>query len=116
MKTLNELALTKKRLADLEESKIGLASQVHNLKEQLLKFEQQNVQQQQQQQQQGNQRKDDCKCSIEKEIQSLKAEFGKAKSADTTGEVVRTIEKYERQKEFLTENNQVSFGLFSSSF
>ena len=112
MKTINELALTKKRLADLEESKIGLASQVHNLKEQLLKFEQQNVQQQQQ----GNQRKDECKCSIEKEIQSLKAEFGKAKSADTTGEVVRTIEKYERQKEFLTENNQVSFELFSLLF
>ena len=86
----------------MEESKIGLASQVQNLKEQLLKFEHQNVQQQ------GNQRKDDCKCSIEKEIQSLKAEVSKAKSADTTGEVVRTIEKYERQKEFLTENNQVS--------
>ena len=93
--------MTKKRLADLEDSKSNLSSQVQSLKEQLQKFEHE-------QQFQRKYSKEDatstCKCNIE--IQNLKAEVSRSKSSDSSGEIFRTIEKYERQKDFLTENNQ----------
>lgn len=100
MKTQNELIFTKKRLAELEESKNGLATQVQSLKEQLTKFEHFNRRNQYDDNNNYN------KINLEKEIESLKAELNKNKSFESTNEVVRTIEKYERQKEYLTENNQ----------
>jgi chromosome segregation ATPase len=100
-KTLNELILTKKRLVDLEDSKINLSSQVQTLKDQLQKFEQE---QKFQQLQRTKEDTSTCKCNIE--IQHLKAEVSRSKSSDTSGEIFRTIEKYERQKDVLTESNQ----------
>ena len=49
-----------------------------------------------------------CKCCIEKEIESLKHEIHKSKyNVDSPNEVVRAIEKYEKQKEILADHNQV---------
>ena len=107
-KTLAELVQTKKRLADLEESKMNLSTQVISLKEQLNKFEQE--QHMQQQLQQRKLAQEDTKCNCNVEIQNLKAEVARSKSGgggDSSGEIVRALEKYERQKDALTENNQV---------
>ena len=97
--------LTKKRLADLEDSKSNLSSQVLSLKDQLQKFEQEQ-QFQLQQRKYAKEETSTCKCNIE--IQNLKAEVSRSRSSDSSGEIFRTIEKYERQKDFLTENNQVN--------
>lgn len=114
-KTLQELHQTKKRLVDLEDSKQSLSSQVLLLKDQLSKFEQE--QQFQKQQKRFLNQEDtamSCKCHIE--IANLKAEIqGVARRSssasgdnhhNSTSEIFRTIEKYERQKDMLSDTNQ----------
>ncbi len=85
----------------MEDSKSQLSSQVQSLKDQLQKFEQE---QKFQQMQRTKEDTSTCKCNIE--IQNLKAEVSRSKSSDSSGEIFRTIEKYERQKDVLTESNQ----------
>ena len=109
--TYNELILTKRNLAEVEESKMDLARQVQQLKEQIAKYEHSNG---------GGYSSSigsfGSKCSnqnpMEKELEYLRTELMKSKlNSESSGEMARTLEKYERQKDYLTEHNQVSFYL-----
>ncbi len=48
-----------------------------------------------------------AKISVEKEIEILKSEMSKSKQVETSGEILRVVEKYEKEKDLLTEHNQV---------
>lgn len=111
-KVENELLITKQRLLEIEESKTSLSSQVQQLRDQLNKFENNNIQSHNIGRHlpscgvnKGSDKS--CKCCIEKEIESLKHEIHKSKyNVDSPNEVVRAIEKYEKQKEILADHNQ----------
>ncbi len=90
---------TKKRLADLEESKHGLANEVQHLKDQLNKFDS------------GSQFSVKNECfnipnRLEKEIENLKAELTRSKPQETHNEVIKAIDKYEKQNDILADHNQ----------
>ena len=61
------------------------------------------------------------KCStnqnpMEKELEYLRTELMKTKiNSESSGEMARTLEKYERQKDYLAEHNQASFLVFDRS-
>ena len=101
--------MTKKRLADLEESKTGLASQIKSLKDQLGKYESSAQMNRKFIEAQEEQKYSASK--LEKEIENLKVELTKSKTHETHGEIVRTIEKYEREKDILADHNQVELTL-----
>lgn len=90
---------TKKRLADLEESKHGLVNEVQHLKDQLNKFDsasQFSV-------------KNECLNNpnrLEKEIENLKAELARTKPQEASTDVIKAIDKYERQNDILADHNQ----------
>ena len=105
--------MTKKRLADLEESKHGLANEVQSLKDQLNKFESTS---QYNMKYEGLNQKPMIKYSIEKEIEELRAELNKTKAHEPSGEALKTIEKYENQKIILSDHNQVQICIIFSKF
>ena len=45
---------------------------------------------------------------LEKEIEYLKSELTKSRQIDKSDEIVKQIEKHERQKDFLSDHNQVN--------
>jgi chromosome segregation ATPase len=124
---MNELMMTKKRLLDLEESKNALTNQVKTLRDQLSKFENNNNSNLN-----SNNNHHACKCHTNEYLNDFKEFNNKAQQVQhlqpqhqhnkqqqqqlqeqqqvndlmSTGEVVRTIEKYERQKDYLQEHNQ----------
>jgi len=120
-KNINELMMTKKRLLDLEESKNALTNQVKTLRDQLSKFESNNGSNTT-----SNNTHHACKCHINEYLKDFKDLNNKSQQVQhlqpqsqqqnqqqqqvndmmSTGEVVRTIEKYERQKDYLQEHNQ----------
>ena len=103
-KAQNELLETKKRLADLEESKHGLANEVQHLKDQLNKFDSTS------QFSIRNNESLNIPLRLEKEIEHLRLELARSKEPKETNhqsvDVLRAIEKYEKQKDFLADHNQ----------
>lgn len=101
-KVHDELLNTKQRLLEVEDSKSTLSTQVQQLKEQLSKFEH------------SHHMKNPSFGSIG--IDSLHKSSSPYKCCteydnfpSSTNEVVRAIEKYEKQKESLLESNQVKY-------
>jgi chromosome segregation ATPase len=119
--------MTKKRLLDLEESKNALTNQVKTLRDQLSKFESNNNSNTTSN---NNHHHHACKCQLNEYLNDFKEFNNKTQQVQhlqsqpqqqqqkhqqqqqqvndlmSTGEVVRTIEKYERQKDYLQEHNQ----------
>lgn len=121
-KAQNEMLQTKKRLQELEESKHGLAAEVQHLKDQLHRFDSP-----------SSQFSASAGCTgtnknvnepLRQEIEMLKSELARQRTAeshvpihhhhvprppcvpDQSLEVIKTIEKYEKQKDFFQDHNQ----------
>ena len=120
-----ELLTTKKRLAELEvdlikkkkcdiiikklkkqESKSGLISQVQGLRDQLSKLETATVYNSLKTNK--SEERNENYQKLEKEIEYLKSELTKSRQIDKSDEIVKQIEKHERQKDFLSDHNQVN--------
>lgn len=48
---------------------------------------------------------------LEKEIENLKSELNRNKMSEKSNEIVNQIERHERQKDFLSDHNQVNYKL-----
>lgn len=46
---------------------------------------------------------------LEKELEYLKSELNRSKQTDKSDEIIKQIEKHDRQKDFLSDHNQVKF-------
>jgi len=107
-KVQNELQDTKQRLNEIEDSKHSLSTQVQQLRDQLMKYESgtKNASHYSGCISEIGGKNNGCKCCIEKEIETLKADIKKTKEQESASEIMRALEKYEKQKDSLSEHNQ----------
>lgn len=119
-KVQSEMVQTKKRLQELEESKHGLAAEVQHLKDQLHRFDSPSSQFSAVGCTGANKNANE---PLRQEIEMLKSELARQRTSehipvhhhhvrapscvpDQSLEVIKTIEKYEKQKDFFQDHNQ----------
>ena len=83
-------------------------SQVQGLKDQLSKLESTTHQHSEKKWKQDDERSDYYQ-RLDREIEYLRSELNKTKCSDRSDDIVKHIEKSERQKDYLSDHNQVNF-------
>lgn len=84
-----------------------LVTQVQNLKDQLNKLETSSYNTERKTSKQDE--RNDFYQRLEKEIENLKSELNRNKMNEKSNEIVNQIERHERQKDFLSDHNQVNY-------
>ena len=90
-------------------------SQVQGLKEQLIKIESTTHQQSEKKWKQDDERTDYYQ-RLEREMEYLKSELNKSRVHERSEDIVKHIEKNDRQKDYLTDHNQVILSDFCRLF